>query len=734
MAGPFDALTGYELRHLPRHLAQAGRAEELHRLLGLEHAEPDGRIDGARVVLASGSVNAWYAAVTRHADLRGYVDHLEVAAGVAEQVTRVALHAARPGGELAREFHYALCAASVRNVSSNVSVQLLTTLVRRGLLTPDDALSYVRQVPDPRDRAEGLSTLLGLLDGETATDVAGEALAAVSIVEDEFWRVGELGRLAPHLPAWLSAQAAVVADNVGDTYYRAVALAIVRDAIDPQMQRTVADLHFHRKNIMATEYDLTEVASSFRAEFTQRRTHAVAILGEVLGDRPPETISSAYWLAETYAVLAEQSEAYLRDAIAGAGRVGGQEAHVALVRAIAARLATIGWASQAAALLAEEIPDPVQRLVIMCELASTIGIEPPVGEVATLADPWARLRALRAVLPVVSDRERDRLVGAVLTAQGDAHVLAEGLTIVAPYLDDQGWATACRAANGLADDEQRARVRGILIRRGLALGRDDALALLDQIDDEYWHAEALQGAVEELLRRGQAPDALVLAGRAPYPHRRVGLLASCAAAMDGAARGDALAWARRTVAELAAPSARACALTLLADALTDSDRLKALHEAADAATAIEKGNEPLRSGAIAAVVDSLADTGQVDQALDLAKEITDEHWLATALANASRQATRDHLTRILAEARSVRARRERGRALAAVASRRAELSSDPVGLHDAWREVLQTLALGERDEFLLDAVDLLPVAEALGGPESLVEMALTTRTVMRWWP
>ncbi|NMO53706.1 hypothetical protein HH310_21280 [Actinoplanes sp. TBRC 11911] len=687
---------------------------------------------GARAALTGRSVNAWYAAVTRNGDLRLYLDHLEIATGAAEQRSRAELSAGRPASELDRELQYALSAASVRNLSANVSVRLLTTLLRRGLLSADDALSFVRQVPDPRERAEGLTTLLAVLDPDDAEDVAGEALAAVSVVPDPFWRVGELGRLVPHLPRHMAGQAELVAMSVDDAYYRAVALVTVGRDLDEELQLTLADLHFHRKNIMATEYELGEVAELFRAEFAQRSTHAVAVLGEFL----PVPIRSQYWRAETYASLADDSEEHLRSALSATGTVGGGTAFTAMARAACLHLAGTGRPDDAWALL-REVVDPADRVVIECELAAVTGTGADVARAAAAGDPWQRLHAVRALLPVLDEPGRaDAVAGIIGVAPDDVntHVLAEGLVTVASYLSLSEWERAVLTEPLLADDDERMRVRGALAARGVTLGRGEALDLLDGIDDDTWFAEAVTAVVQRLTAAGQADEALRWAARAPFPHLRVALIATCARALPGAAAAAAIADARAVAGELIEPTAQARALLLLADALAGEERMAVLREAITAATTIERGNEPLRSGCIAAVTASLAGTGDIDGALDLAGAITDEHWLASALAAVAGHATAAHLPRVLAMTRSVRARRERGRALIAHVRRHAVLGSDLVTVHEGWRESLQTLALGTRAEFFYDVTGLFPVADVLGAPGALAGLVRTSRAVMRWWP
>ncbi|GGQ74733.1 hypothetical protein [Couchioplanes azureus] len=739
MSDPFHLLSDYDLRHLPRHLAEAGRIDEMHWLLSLEDTVPDDRADRRRR-LTGRSGNAWYVAATRDGDQRRYIDQVEYAARSAGRVTAADLRAGRTGFGIVHEFHYALSLASVRNLSANVPVRLLAALVRRDLLGQEEALSYVRQVPDPRQRAEGLRSLLPFLDERTASEVAAEALAAVAAVEDEYWRVAELGQLVPRLPAALASHAQLVADRFHDPYYSAVAMAVLGRDLDADLRARLASLQFGRANVVTEEYGLTEGQLSFRddylGEYAQRGLHAVRGLGELLRKRGAESITSPHWAAQAYAALADESDEFLEPAIAAAGAVGGDAAHAGLVRVVALRMAALGDTAGAEALLAEGTLGDADRLLVRCELAALGATRIELDELDALADPWTLLRACRTLLPALRGADLARMVEELTLPGGDdlpAGILADRLAAVAPYADRAAWERAFRTAARLGHPEQRMRVLGLLAARGVALGDDSALGLVREMDDEYWYGRAVDQLVPALVHAGRTGEALAWAQAAPHPHRRAALTARCAAELPGAQRGAAFAAAYDTASSIAAPASRVRALVLLAEAAGGDDATRFLAEAADAADSME-ASARLRADAVAAVAAALAAHGDVARALGLAAEIVNEQALATALAGVTEHADEGHCGRILARTRAVEGRRQRGRVLTALACRVAALGAEPVTLHEYWREALQTLALAEREDFLREAVNLLPVAEKLAGPEALHALAGTSRRIMTWWP
>lgn len=734
---PLAAISSYDLRHIPDHLAKAGLYDDLHRLLSLEHemSQP-----GTSLWPEVRSVNAWYVAAMVGGDLQLYVDHVNVAAAAAREQSRRALENGHIPTAVRHATRYALSAAAVRNVAANMSVRLLTSLVRQGDLAIEQALAYIRQTPDARDRAEGLTTVLEMLgpgngDVDMQRSVAAEALAAVSAIPDEFWRVGELGRLAENLPADLASQSSSIARTISDVSLRALALSMVGEPIEDELVKSVQGLPYHRK-IAATEFPPTDRARYFRAEFTGRRSHAVANLIPFAREDGDRYITSAYWLAESLAALASESDRFRDAAIAAAGRVGGQAAHDALLSAAAAWLTRNGDVDAAMALVAAELKDPSDRLVLTCELAAAGGPSVFVAEVEALADPEARIRAFRSLLPVLSGSERNRAVAAVLMLTAD-RTPADGLSIVAPHLDELGWRAAVEAAGALADTEERMRVSGELAKRAITLGLEDVPSILDGlltgIEDRFWYGRAVELSVPPLLDAGHVLQALRLAETSPYPHRRAALLARCANGLTGPGREVAEVSARRLAAQLGSPSSRVRAQLLIAEAYPDGPDRELLDDAAVLASGIEKGVEPVRSSALAAVAVAFASRSQAGRAFGMVGEIADEHWRAVVLESVAAHGDAMLLQAVLEAGRSLRSRGERSRVISAVALRHAVSGSDHLRLHDAWEEALATLASGSREECMHELVPLLPVVAALAGPDSIAWVVAESRTTMRWW-
>src|SRR5438876_687661 len=89
--GPFSQFTSYEFAHLVSHLEEAGRFDELHRILSLETAR---------------CRNAWYEVKAARDDIDGYIADL----------TRAWRIAAMHPHSIALQCQYALMASSVKSL------------------------------------------------------------------------------------------------------------------------------------------------------------------------------------------------------------------------------------------------------------------------------------------------------------------------------------------------------------------------------------------------------------------------------------------------------------------------------------------------------------------------------------------------------------------------------------------------------------------------------------------
>jgi hypothetical protein len=195
MNNPFDGLDPYECRNLIGHLQDAGRADEVHRVLAMETVERG---------------KAWFELCERRGELRGYLADVDRAWRLAE---RLPGQECMQAGDCGRQVRYALLAATMSGRALNISGPLLVALVRNDLWSSDQAMAYLRQMPDPGMRALALqrlapylpqpavreaivlagrgasqwqmdNALIGLLPRQAELGEAAAALKAALLVED----------------------------------------------------------------------------------------------------------------------------------------------------------------------------------------------------------------------------------------------------------------------------------------------------------------------------------------------------------------------------------------------------------------------------------------------------------------------------------------------------------------------------------------------------------------------
>lgn len=179
---PPDTLSevnAYRWRRLTRHLAGAGRLDDLHVLLVLERGEPP--------------ANVWYAAHEAAGDLDGYLADLDVAQA-AEQVD----YGTRDGARTySVEVHYALMAASLRTVAASYPPAVIARLVAEGRRSPEWALAQIRQL-EPFSRLDGLTALAcAEADVPTQAELMHVARAEAASDSDPFELLGRLAEIDP---------------------------------------------------------------------------------------------------------------------------------------------------------------------------------------------------------------------------------------------------------------------------------------------------------------------------------------------------------------------------------------------------------------------------------------------------------------------------------------------------------------------------------------------------------
>jgi hypothetical protein len=189
-----DATARYGLLQLVHHLAAAGRAGDLNRLLALEwptHATP---------TTPARTDNTWYLVHDEAGETTAYLSDVRLARQLAEATTDQALTQGRQTSSIALEIRYGLISASIISIARNIPAPLLAAVVDKQLWTPAHALAYAREAPASATKSEVLTVLALHLPEAERSAVLAEALAAARTIPQPYEQVEALAALAPHLP------------------------------------------------------------------------------------------------------------------------------------------------------------------------------------------------------------------------------------------------------------------------------------------------------------------------------------------------------------------------------------------------------------------------------------------------------------------------------------------------------------------------------------------------------
>ena len=179
MAGPFDALAGYERHHLVYHLAESGRGMDLMRILCLETAE---------------GLNGWFELRDGTGEAAMYLADLDAsrraAAGSVPDLVAAEL-----------VVRASLAESSVVSRAGQIPPPLLAQLVADGEWGLDQAAAYARGMRHPGLRSEALALLAAQATARRHRDFMEEALQAVEAIKGRFdWYEALLPRIAEALP------------------------------------------------------------------------------------------------------------------------------------------------------------------------------------------------------------------------------------------------------------------------------------------------------------------------------------------------------------------------------------------------------------------------------------------------------------------------------------------------------------------------------------------------------
>jgi hypothetical protein len=171
----------YALRHLPAHLHQADRQEDLRSL-----------VMSCNAGSSRGSI--WADAHDRAGTLDSYLATIDLARCAAESKTDMLIAAGRPAPFLAEEIQYALIAANLISRSNAMPLVLLEALVRSGTWDSARALAHAMRHHEPAMRASALiallpdCTTLHMPPGPAKTHCARWPRSLPKKQEPTFWR------------------------------------------------------------------------------------------------------------------------------------------------------------------------------------------------------------------------------------------------------------------------------------------------------------------------------------------------------------------------------------------------------------------------------------------------------------------------------------------------------------------------------------------------------------------
>jgi hypothetical protein len=488
-------IDAYYLRHLGHHLCAAGKADELHRLLALEH-----HVGSSRVV------NYWFTAHDYAGSLTGYLDDIDLARTECARTTDEALGADQTAVSFGMEIRYMLMAGAVASRANSITADVLGMTVSTGLWSPERALDHVHSLTSASERLKALNVLRPLLPLDQQDALNAEALDAATNIGDG-QRGEALATLAAALPADLLDQAVAVADSISDAASRARALTGLAPHVAAERRKDVLT------RALAAAAD-TKGSGPLISSSAQRATALVALAAQL----PVDLLDRAVAVADSISDAASRARA-----LTGlAPHVAAERRKDVLTRALAAAAAIFRWSvsleptggpERATALtdLAPHLPDDLLDIALSSAIATH--------------HEASRVDALIGLAPYLPDVLLTRML--TIAADFDADDVRRVLASVAPHLPVSLRPLAIEVAKTLKNDFTRGRALLALI----SLLPESLLA-------EAAHGAFLGGASEaekyqeqELLKR--------------LPHLRTGLyeqaMERAAAIVDADPRADYLA-------------------------------------------------------------------------------------------------------------------------------------------------------------------------------------------------
>lgn len=161
---PGEEIARYGAKHLPYHLANAGRAKELHELL----------------LLSSEGNNLWYEFKSSQNDLNQYLSQLSFARSIAVKVRT--LDGVIITDAMATYVRYGLIRSSLNSIASNLPWKCIAFAIDSKAWTLERAISHAEQCEDGESRARAYFPLVQRASGRIRLQCIRAMIAAISHV------------------------------------------------------------------------------------------------------------------------------------------------------------------------------------------------------------------------------------------------------------------------------------------------------------------------------------------------------------------------------------------------------------------------------------------------------------------------------------------------------------------------------------------------------------------------
>jgi tetratricopeptide (TPR) repeat protein len=578
-----DHVDHYGLRYLAEHLEGAGRADDLHRLLRLEHVVGEEKAGAVRMK------HLWFTACERAGQTEGYINNLARAMRLVQVADRSEFVSSEFTALIGLGIRYALMWASLTSLARNIPPALISALVKKGVWLPTQGLAYARRVPKIFQRIDALIMISIYFDKRSTIDPLQEALGIYSILighcVERDPRLGAL-KVESGLDTWDSIQKLMSLSSELASLGRAEdILDLVRSSSHDEIRLlTLVAITPHLTSDLAAV--ALDVAKGFGDE--EMRGMALIRIAQRLG---ADLVPTALDVAKRFRDRRTQSSALVA--------IGRNEEALEIARGI------------------EDAEDRVAALVAIARVLGADLLPEALEAVREIGDDEARGEALAVMAPHLGAGLLPATLEAVREI-GDDEARGEALAALAPHLGANLLPAALNVVRGVGNHKYRALALARIAPHASADVIPELVEVARGIDNDKYRAMTLTAL-------GEVPEALDLARRIDWGES---FLEGLEALMQGLAalaniskhfRGLPTEESQDLWSEYEPLAAMALHLVTLGH----------VEEALELARGIGKKSD--RAEVLAALAPHLAKLGRGETALAIARDIEDEQRRAEVI-------------------------------------------------------------------------------------------------------